>query len=388
MKTKGLKVEMRALDALIPYARNARTHSAAQVAQIAASVREFGWTNPLLVAQDGTVIAGHGRLLAARKLGMVEVPCIMLDHLTETQRRALVLADNRLALSAGWDDETLAIELLALRDDGFEIPVLGFDDVEIRRLIEPMPKVAEIVEEPEESEIVSSAGDLYELGPHRLLVGDSTDAASVSRVLDVEPMLMLFDPPYDMDFLSWTLPESVQVACIWHRCKSGMQWIMERCGGDAWGYHAILFTGGVRGQHNHTLPSCMHDQVHVLRRKWWTDKMEALDREVLKRCGAKVCQDGRHYSWQEGVGGVLTNVSHGMSWGKPTFETEIMLAYTPRDAVVWDPCAGSGSSLLASAKHGRTWRGMEHQPKWADLIRRRWHRFATDNGLEVGDGLQ
>lgn len=136
MKTKGLKVEMRALDALVPYARNARTHSAAQVAQIAASVREFGWTNPLLVAADGTVIAGHGRLLAARQLGMQEVPCIVLDHLTESQRRALVIADNRLALSAGWDEDMLAVELRQLIDDGFAMPTLGFSASELSALMD------------------------------------------------------------------------------------------------------------------------------------------------------------------------------------------------------------------------------------------------------------
>jgi hypothetical protein len=119
-------IESRSVDALIPYARNARTHSDAQVAQIAASIREFGWTTPLLISADGTIIAGHGRLAAARKLGMVEVPCIVLDHLSETQRRALVLADNKLALNAGWDDETLAVELAALRDDGFDLSVAGF----------------------------------------------------------------------------------------------------------------------------------------------------------------------------------------------------------------------------------------------------------------------
>jgi ParB-like chromosome segregation protein Spo0J len=134
-KTKGLKVEMRALEALVPYARNARTHSAAQVAQIAASVREFGWTNPLLVAADGTVIAGHGRLLAARQLEMQEVPCIVLDHLTESQRRALVIADNRLALSAGWDEDMLAVELQQLSNDGFTLTTLGFDADEVSRLL-------------------------------------------------------------------------------------------------------------------------------------------------------------------------------------------------------------------------------------------------------------
>lgn len=376
---------------LVPYARNARTHSDEQVQEIAASIRRFGWTTPALIDEAGTIIAGHGRVLAAQSLRMRTVPCIRISHLDDGERRALTLADNRIALNAGWDEAMLEAELADLHATGVDIDGLGFSDDELAAITGAVIEDVTDEPEPEPPDVtepcVSRAGEMYELGPHRLLVGDSTSAVHVSRALDLPPFLMLFDPPYDLDFGLWHLPESVQVVCVWHRCKSGMQWIMDRCGGEEWGYHAVLFTGGVRGQHNHTLPACMHDQVHVLRRRWWMDKMEALDRGVLERCGAKVCTDGRHYSWQEGHGGVLTTVSHGMSWGKPPFESEVMLAYTPPGAVVWDPVAGSGSTLLATAKHGRIWRGMELQPRWADLIRQRWGRFARENDLEVGDGL-
>ena len=130
-----LKVENRSVADLIPYAANSRTHSDAQVAQIAASIREFGWTNPILIDGDGTIIAGHGRLMAARKLGLDEVPAIVLDHLTKAQQRALVIADNQLALNAGWDMEMLKAEIDALNFDGFELDLLGFDDKELAKIL-------------------------------------------------------------------------------------------------------------------------------------------------------------------------------------------------------------------------------------------------------------
>lgn len=131
-----MQIEMISVDRLIPYVRNARTHSADQVAQIAASIAEFGFTNPVLVGEDNVIVAGHGRLMAARSLGLAEVPVIVLDHLSETQRRALVIADNRIAESAGWDEQMLAAELAALRDEDFDLDVIGFTDLEIDQLFE------------------------------------------------------------------------------------------------------------------------------------------------------------------------------------------------------------------------------------------------------------
>ena len=136
MKTSGtIKTETRAIGALIPFARNSRTHSDEQVAQIAASIREFGWTNPILVDGDNGIIAGHGRLAAARKLGITEVPVVVLDHLTDAQKRALVIADNKLALNAGWDFELLENEVRGLDDDGFDLALLGFDERELANLL-------------------------------------------------------------------------------------------------------------------------------------------------------------------------------------------------------------------------------------------------------------
>ena len=174
----NLQVVTWPVEKLIPFARNARTHSDEQVAQIAASIAEFGWTNPILAGADGIVIAGHARLLAARKLGMTEVPVIVLDHLTDSQRRALVLADNRLALNAGWDEEMLRVEIAALDEDGFNLEVVGFTDEEIEGLLRDPEEVHAgntdddaVPETPETA--ITVPGDIWLLGQHRLLCGDS-----------------------------------------------------------------------------------------------------------------------------------------------------------------------------------------------------------------------
>ena len=195
--------KLAAVTGLIPYARNARTHSDAQVAQIAASIREFGFTNPVLVDAEGGVIAGHGRLLAARKLGMAEVPTLELSHLSPAQRRAYVLADNRLALSAGWDEDLLRIELGGLQADGFDLALTGFDLDEITSfLAEPTAGLTDPDDVPAAPELpVSRTGDVWLLGRHRLLCGDSTDPATVERALaGVRPHLMVTDPPYGVDY--------------------------------------------------------------------------------------------------------------------------------------------------------------------------------------------
>ena len=196
------------LDRLIPYARNARTHSDAQVAQIAASIREFGFTNPILVDTSDGIIAGHGRLLAARKLKLDQVPVIVLDHLSETQKRAYIVADNKLAENAGWDDELLQIELAALQQDGFDLDLLGFNDSELAGLLAAQPAdgltdedaVPEITETP-----ATVTGDLWLLGDHRVFCGDATAAADTNRLMGGESADLVFsDPPYNVNYTGYT----------------------------------------------------------------------------------------------------------------------------------------------------------------------------------------
>ena len=207
--TSPLEIEYRSIDALVPYARNARTHSEVQVAQLAASIVEWGWTNPVLVDGENGVICGHSRLMAARKLGLAEVPVIELGHLTEHQKRAYILADNRLALDAGWDEDLLALELAELSDAGYELALTGFDEAELERLLasevldEEMPGDEGATDDADEDvpdlpvNPVSRPGDIWCLGEHRLICGDATDPAVVAALMAGETATLCFtSPPY------------------------------------------------------------------------------------------------------------------------------------------------------------------------------------------------
>ena len=200
------KIEQWPIAKLLPYARNARTHSDDQVAQIAASIAEFGFTNPILAGSDGIIVAGHGRLAAAQKLGLEIVPVVVLDHLSPTQRRALVIADNRIAENAGWDDAMLRIELEALQLEGFDLDITGFDTDALAELIagEEPDNEGQTDEDavPEVGEIpISRPGDVWIMGQHRLLCGDSTVAESYDRLMQGDVADMVFtDPPYNVNY--------------------------------------------------------------------------------------------------------------------------------------------------------------------------------------------
>ena len=200
------KIEQWPTAKLLPYVRNARTHSEEQVAQIAASIAEFGFTNPILAGSDGIIVAGHGRLAAAQKLGLEIVPVVVLDHLSPTQRRALVIADNRIAENAGWDDAMLRIELEALKLEGFELELTGFDADDLIDLAAgDEPESEGLTDEdavPEVSETpVSRPGDIWIMGQHRLLCGDSTVAESYEKLMQGEMADMVFtDPPYNVNY--------------------------------------------------------------------------------------------------------------------------------------------------------------------------------------------
>lgn len=201
-----LKIELRPIEALLPYARNPRLHSEAQIAQIAASMVEFGWTNPVLVDGKNGVIAGHGRLVAARKLGLKQVPVVELAHLSETQKRAYVIADNQLTLASAWDEAMLRVELEAIRDDDFDLGLIGFDPDELAKLLDgEEPDNAGLTDDdaaPEpEGHPISRPGDLWLLGEHKVLCGDATVAADYHMLLGHELADMVFtDPPYGVNY--------------------------------------------------------------------------------------------------------------------------------------------------------------------------------------------
>lgn len=189
---------------LIPYIRNARTHSESQIAQIAASIKEFGFLSPILIAEDNTILAGHGRLAAAQKLGLKQVPCVKENYLTETQRRAYIIADNRLSLNAGWDDEMLAIELSELQGVDFDLDLLGFDESELASIFEDGKEVEDddfdVTEELNKPSF-SKVGDIWTLGRHRLICGDSTKEETYKRLMDEKKAnLVVTDPPYNVNY--------------------------------------------------------------------------------------------------------------------------------------------------------------------------------------------
>jgi len=203
------RIEHWPLEKLIPYARNPRTHSDAQVAQIADSIAEFGFNNPILVDTKAGIIAGHGRLLAARRLQLAEVPVTVLDHLTDAQKRAYILADNQLALNAGWDDTLLAAELAALQHEDFDVRLIGFDDAELARLLAAQEATDGLCDEDAVPELadtpISLLGDLWILGDHRLLVGDATNTDAVAKLMAGSPADLVFtDPPYNVDYEGYT----------------------------------------------------------------------------------------------------------------------------------------------------------------------------------------
>ena len=204
-------IELWPLEKLIPFARNPRTHSDVQVAQIAASIAEFGFNNPILVDTKAGIIAGHGRLLAARKLQLPEVPVIVLDHLTEAQKRAYIIADNQLALNAGWDESLLQAELAALREEDFNIRLIGFEDEELARLLAQQDAADGLTDEDAVPELTqtptSVTGDLWILGNHRLLVGDAMDRADVARLMAGEAADLVFTDPRTMS-ITRDIPKS------------------------------------------------------------------------------------------------------------------------------------------------------------------------------------
>ncbi|MCL2509428.1 MAG: site-specific DNA-methyltransferase, partial [Oscillospiraceae bacterium] len=201
------RFEKVAVDRLIPYARNARTHSKEQILQLRSSLREFGFVNPVLIDGDFNIIAGHGRIMAAKEEGIAEIPCVFVEHLTDAQKKAYILADNRLAMNAGWDEELLALEFGELRDLGFDLELTGFDAGEIEKLVasdsdDIQDDDFDLTAALEEAAFVLP-GDLWTLGRHRLICGDATDAETVRKLMDGRKAnLVLTDPPYNVAFES------------------------------------------------------------------------------------------------------------------------------------------------------------------------------------------
>jgi len=196
---------VRSTNDLMPYINNSRTHSDDQINQVAASIKEFGFTNPVLIDEEGGIIAGHGRVQAAKKLNMTDIPCIVLEGLTDAQKKAYVIADNRIALNAGWDEDMLSVEVQALDELDFDLDLLGFTDDELADLLDDDEQTEGLTDEDEVPEIpeqpISKRGDVWILGNHRLMCGDSTSIDDVDKLMNGQKADMVFtDPPYGMSY--------------------------------------------------------------------------------------------------------------------------------------------------------------------------------------------
>jgi len=439
-----IQIERRPLDRLVPFARNPRTHTEEQVAQIAASIVEFGWTNPVLVGEDGVVIAGHARLQAARKLGLSEVPVIVLDHLTETQRRALVIADNQLALAGtGWDEELLRGLLVDLRQDEFNLDVLGFSDEEIAGWLTQDPDAPQedlteedAVPEPLE-EPVTRRGDLWILGNHRLLCGDSASSEDVKRLVEGAPVdLVNTDPPYNVR----VEPRSNNAIAAGLSSFAGLQH-HQSFDVHRGASKAKATTKKMRPKDRALANDFMKDADYdVLLRRWFGNLAEALKPggafylwggyancanypPALAECGLYFSQAiiwvkehpvltrkdfmGNHewcfYGWREGAAHwfnpEITNATDVWSVKKVSPNAMVHLTEKPVELAaraltysskagqtVLDLFGGSGSTLIACEKLGRRARLMEIDPPYCDVIIRRWQEYAGKAATLEGDG--
>ena len=399
------KIEQWQTAKLLPYARNARTHSDDQVAQIAASIAEFGFTNPILAGSDGVIVAGHGRLAAAQKLGLAVVPVVVLDHLSPTQRRALVIADNRIAENAGWDDAMLRIEIAALQDDDFDVSLTGFDADALAELMagdEPDGEgetdddaVPEMSETP-----ISRPGDVWVLGGHRLLCGDSTVAESYDRVLGGKPVDMVFtDPPYNVNYANSAKD----------KMRGKDRAILNDNLGD--GFYDFLLAaltpiiGNCRGGIYVAMSSSELDVLQAAFRaaggKWSTFIIWAKNTFTLGRADYQRQYEPILYGWPEGAQrhwcgdrdqGDVWNIKKPQKNDlhptmKPVELVERAIRNSSRPGnVVLDPFGGSGTTLIAAEKSGRLARLIELDPKYVDVIVRRWQEWTGKQATRESDG--
>lgn len=369
------KIEWQSVEKLIPYAKNARTHSDEQVAQIAGSIKEFGFNNPVLVDKDSSIIAGHGRVMAARKLGMDKVPVVILDHLTESQRKAYILADNRIALNSGWDSSMLSVELQDLKDD-IDLSLLGFDPDELDALLNPVEETEGLTDEDAVPEVPvepkTKLGDIYILGNHRLMCGDSTSITDVEKLMDGNNVDLVFtDPPYNVAFngrsgkhdvikndnltesefevfitevcntIKSVDPKAYYIWCNW-KFYGILQSKLDYKTCIVWAKNVFGMGQGYRHQHEFCLFNGKIDEFVKNESDLWEVKKDSnYVHPTQKPVALAVRAFGNHVK--------LLNVL--------------------------DLFGGSGSTLIAAEQTGRKAYLMELDPKYCDVIVKRWEDF-------------
>jgi len=401
-----MKILQVSIDKLIPYVNNSRTHSDDQIAQVAASIKEFGFTNPVLTDGENGIIAGHGRVLAARKLGMNQVPCIELSHLTKNQRKAYIIADNKLALNSGWDDELLKIELDELDTDGFDISLTGFTPEELDALI--VTEVEGLTDEdvvPEPPiEPITKMGDVWILGNHRVMAGDSTRIDAVETLMDGQKAsLVVTDPPWNVAY-GTNLANNAQD----YKARTILNDSMDA------GKWAEFLSAVVGNLALVTLPGCPLYCVmgpsewpaidKALRDggfHWSSTIIWAKDQLVMSRKDYHTQYEPIWYGWNDRAARlwVVKDRKQSDLWEckrpkrsplhpttKPVELIErAILNSSNVGAIVFEPFGGSGSTLIACEKTGRECRLIELDPKYCDVIVKRWQEFTGNKAVLEGD---
>lgn len=404
-----MKIETIALDALIPYARNSRTHSDEQVAQVAASIREFGFTNPVLIDGEGGIIAGHGRVMAARKLGLADVPCIRLAHLTEAQKRAYVIADNKLALNSGWDEKMLALEFKDLQDMGFDLDLTGFGLDDIDELLAELDATPEGNTDADETpavqaDVVSKPGDVWLLGKHRIMCGDSTSAEHVKTLLGGGmPHLMVTDPPYGVEYdadwrnsalradgtpiagravgkvlnddradwrEAWALFPG-EVAYVWH-AGAFSHTVADSLVSCNFRLYALIVWGKNqmaigRGHYHHKHEPCWYAVKKGGTGHWQGDRKQttlwSIDKPVKSETG---------HSTQKPIECMRIPIENNSKAGDEIYE----------------PFSGSGTTIIAAEQTGRICYAMELSPAYVDVGVRRWQNYTGKRATNAVTGQE
>lgn len=399
-----LNIEYRPTESLIPFANNARTHSDEQIAQIAASIREFGFNNPILVDGERGIIAGHGRLLGARKLGLDSVPVIELAHLSPTQKRAYILADNRLAENAGWDKELLALELTDLKLSEFDLDLLGFTDDELNELLnggdnagltddDAVPEVDEVA--------ISKTGDVWLMGNHRLLCGDATKPEDYKLLLGDELVDMTFtDPPYNVNYAN-TAKDKMR--------GKNRPILNDNLGADFSAFLQAACTNILsvtKGAAYIAMSSSELDTLQAAFRasggKWSTFIIWAKNTFTLGRADYQRQYEPILYGWRDGADHFWCGArDQGDVWNinkpvkndlHPTMKPVELVERAIRNSsksrdIVLDPFGGSGTTLIAAEKTGRHARLIELDPKYVDVIVKRWQDYSGGQAIKQSDGL-
>jgi len=401
-----LNIEYRELSGLIPYARNARKHSQNQVSQIAASIKEFGFNSPVLLKDDSTIIAGHGRVMAAEKLGLKKVPCIYLKHLTPTQAKAYGIVDNQLTLNSEWDDELLKLDILDLKSEDFDLDILGFEKDQLDDIIGFSGDISgqtdpDEVPDVEEKDVWVKPGDLFQLGDHRVLCADCTVKENVDRLMDGQKADMVFtDPPYNVASNSKNVAASVSRAMNdlknsdWdkgfeiEKALEQIKSIIENGSVYIWCSHFLFsriveglsdwakFTGWNVWSKPNPMPSLM-------KRHWsWNSELccyFTIGKHVFN------FPDSGHAlaSWNFNKIHVATE-GLGHPTQKPTELCSHVIKHSSnKGQLVLDLFLGSGSTLIACEKTSRKCYGMEIDPHYVQVIIERWEAFSGKKHVKL-----